>query len=44
MAYADGLYSEAVGFLTDIGINEQDIIRYRDEQTAEAVRAFMQGN
>jgi hypothetical protein len=43
MAYSDALFADAVSYLSTIGVSEQDIARYRAEQTAEAIQAFMEG-
>jgi hypothetical protein len=43
MAYADELYAATTSYLLSIGVVEQDIFRYRDELTPEAVKDFMYG-
>jgi hypothetical protein len=43
MAYSEALYAGAVSYLSTIGVSEQNIARYRAEQSAKAVRAFMEG-
>jgi hypothetical protein len=44
MAYADELYSTTVSCLVDMGVDEGDILRYRNELAKEAIHTFMSGD